>query len=236
MLIPWDSIQLKLTEQETVTTDTVRVNVKATLSVTPEQAERVKTTLEEALAKILETRWEISKALRREDAAGMEQVMAIATVRVKEAAASGLVARLQQASRSGFKLELLDIDYRSPREAIDAAKQRLRKLVYQRAVEEAAVVNQTVVDAGRQWHVHEIQIVERVEDNRLREEMTRNEKVAQMAYRHTSASILGNAEDENEGSPDLSVGGKVVVEGTVTLQRPSVTPPEGGFFSVTPRA
>jgi hypothetical protein len=234
MLIPWDSVQVKVREHEIVPTDTVRVNVKATLSVTPEQADRVKATLAEALAKIVDGHWDISRVLRREDAAGMERVVAVATVRARETAASGLVARLQKAGRSGFKLELLDIAYRPPREAIEAARQRLRKLVYQRAVEETALLNQAIVDAGRPWQVHEIELSEHVEDNRLREGMSREEKASSLAYRHSMRDHV-SADDEEDDSPHLSVGNKVVVEAQVTLQRPAVPPPDGGFFAVWAR-
>lgn len=228
MVIPWDSVQLKITEHETVQSDTVRVKVKATLSVSPEQADHVKTTLAETLSKILDTRWEISHALRRADAAGMERIVTVATVRVKEAMAAGMVARLQAASRSGFKLELLDISYRPPHEAIDAAKQRLRKLAYQRAVEEVATLNQMISDPGRPWQVNDIQLSHRVEDNRVQEEMPRD-GMSSLAYRQRSlASVEDSIED---GSPDLSVGNRIVVEAAITLRRLAIPAPEGGFFA-----
>jgi len=110
----------------------------------------------------------------------------------------------------------------------------LRKLAYQWAVEEVAMINQTITDTGRPWQVHEVQITEHVEDNRLTEGPSRAD-IMRSSSPSSRSFHAQSSEGEDDESPDLSVGNKVIVTAAVTLQRPAVQPPAGGFFAVQPR-
>ncbi|MFG0285346.1 MAG: hypothetical protein ACF8R7_13080 [Phycisphaerales bacterium JB039] len=216
MVIPWDTIEMQVIEHEEVTTDTVRVHVQATLATTSDDAAQANATLVEALTSVIDAKWRISQLLRSADDAGMERLTAIATVRVPEAAAIGLVGRLHKASRSGLNLELRSIEHRAPTEALQAAMRRLRAKVYQRAMEEVELLNTTMPDATTgPWRVGEVNFAERIEDNRR--------KYAHLMRHRTMPS------DDDE-APPLSFGNRVVIESKVLLKRPSVAAPEGGYF------
>ena len=130
MELAWDRITCDLHARRTVTTDTVRVFVQATVTEGGSETAKLRDTIVGALAPVLDGPWSVTNASRAEDDAGMERVRLVATIRVPEPRTSGLVERIRKANRAGLKLELQRVEYRPPRKEIDAALRELRQEIY----------------------------------------------------------------------------------------------------------
>jgi hypothetical protein len=174
-----------------------------------------------ALAQVLQGDWHIMADKRSEDAAGMEQVRLIATIRVQEKETDGLVDRIRRTSRSGLKLHLDRVVYRPPQAAVEEAQLELRKDLYRKALMEARLLNETISDGAAEWRVGQMQIatLEEIEAQRLQ---GRNHNTA-----YSSAAAKERIQEAETGTPGqlrLFIGAKVV------LKRLSLPESPGGFY------
>lgn len=219
--IPWDTVKVEYSLEDTINSASVRVFVRATMLMDPAGAERANETLREALRAVIDERWSISQVDRQEDPTGLEHVVTVATVRVDQELTAGLIARMREASRSGLKLELMRFMQRPPAVEVAAAMKELRRQAYDRANEEADLLNSVLTDPNRIWSVGKMVIEEHLKasDDPMQE----------------SAAYLTRPRDvrrEDFGDDDGSMTSNVVtLKATVILQRPSVEPPAGGFFA-----
>lgn len=228
MQIPWDTVELTIKESETLSIESVRVHVQAVLSISPEQADRSEQELAQVLRSVIDDRWEISSVLRREDEAGMERITALATIRVPERQAVGLVSKLQKASRSGLKLELKSVSYKAPAKELDAAFRRLRERVYARSLEEAKLLNEAMSEPARPWQVGKVTLTQTTEhDQGFRQA---SERVQRMTSAYSRDPFEPDDADDR-----MAVSNRVHVEAQVQLRRPAVPAPEGGFFALRER-
>jgi hypothetical protein len=228
MQIPWDEVTFPLTIEHGIVSDTVRVGVRATLSIAGADAVRVRSMVGEVLGTLLDGEWQFSAVEREEDKSGMEQVVTLATIRVPEHRTGGLVERIARASKPGLKLALVSISARPPKQEIDRARAEVRRQVYERAKEEEARLNQVYAPAtpNEGWRVGSISIKEQlVEPSTSR---GRSQRATREHLSYGSTSLPEPAEDEY--GPDFQVSTRLVVEASVRLKRPSVAPPSGGFF------
>lgn len=225
--IPWDKVYCDLKVEKDIQSDTVRVYVLCTLSVSGSDSGRIRPVLDEALANVLDGKWQFASIERAEDKSGLERVVVIATIRVKEHHAGGLVDRLKQASRAGLQLTLQRLLTRPPRADVDKARLELRRRIYEQALQEAATLNE--VCAGESpWRVGGIRVQEQLHDAEDRRRM-----ISIVAYRSAgSGSTPPGGQREGADLPaDIEVGTRLVIEGSVTLKRPSVALPKDGPFA-----
>jgi hypothetical protein len=160
MELAWDRIVCNLTAHRTVTSDTVRVFVQATLTQGGEEKPELRETILAALGSVCDGPWRVSSVSRAEDDSGMERVRLIATIRVPERQTSGLVERLRKASRSGLKLELNRAEYRPPRKQVEEALRELRQEIYREAQAEADRLNEAMPSDTTPWRVGGAQMTE----------------------------------------------------------------------------
>lgn len=225
MQIPWDEVQCEIRAERDIVSDTVRVVVQASLTLAGQDSAKVRATLSDVLTSVLDGKWQFSSIDRDEDKSGMEQVVTVASARVKEHLTGGLVERLTKVSKPGLRLSLRDIITRPPRSDIDKARVDARRDIYEAAQREAELLNQVYANApsGLSWRVGGIRI-----DEVLVEPARSRRAMAMMARTRYSSSVADHMEDDS--SPDIAVSTRLTLKGTVKLKRPSVEPPEGGFF------
>jgi hypothetical protein len=226
--LPWDEVVCDLVAKKELATETVRVTVVAALTTTAETAPRMRAVVADALKSTLNAEWAFAAVERGEDNSGMERAAVSATTRVREQETAGLVERLKAASKPGLRLTLGAIEYTPPRAEIAAAFRELRRQVYKDAQAEADLLNQDLSTSER-WRVGSIRIETHTEsperpirDPRLREMAS----LGMRMRRSTSASADEEPEDES-----VSAVTRLTVTAKVTLKRPSIPAPEGGYFS-----
>ena len=157
----WDYVHFSTAAEDIVTSDTVRVRVKITCVASGKGASNLIPSVEKALAEVLPGAWQVIPGERKEDAAGMEQVGLLATIRVEETRTDGVVNRIRNINRGGMRMELDDIDYRPPQLAIGRVLADLRQEVYHNAQAEVARLNKSLTGDCGPWRVGKIQISER---------------------------------------------------------------------------
>jgi hypothetical protein len=237
----WDRSTCELKARRTVTTDTVRVFVQATVTQAggdgpgSSAGGKLGDAVTAALVPVLSGPWSVTGATREEDESGMERVRLVATVRVPEQQAVGLTERLRRASRPGMRLELQRIEYRPPRAKIDAALRELRQEIYREARREAEVLNAELPSDTMPWRVGTVQITEQVAP---RAEQFRGAAAAAYAMsRHMSSggykSGGSRLEEGSEVEPAPEAGIQVEVTAKVTLNRLAL--PLEAFFRAARR-
>lgn len=217
--IPWDSVKVEYSLEDTIDSASVRVFVRAMLLVDSAGSETSDEMFRSALRAVLDENWSISQVERTEDPTGLERVVKVATVRIDQKQSAGLITELRRANRSGLKLELMRMMHRPPATDVAAAMKELRQKAYNRANEEADLLNSVFADPDRTWTVGKIMI----EEERLK---TSDEPVCDSAAYLTSPSIRHQVDNNSESF----TSNVVALKATVILHRPSVVPPKGGFF------
>lgn len=223
MSIPWDVVVLRLRAHKQVQTDTVRVFVSGNLLASGDDTGKVKAMLSEALSKVIDGQWSLTTARRGEDPSGMERVSVAASLRVKEHLTAGLVERLKEASRAGLQLHLDRIVTRPPKAEMDKVVEELRQQLYQRARDEAELLNRLLPAAEGKWRVGGIEFAEI--DGEAGH--TLHPEMREMSARFRTSRTDGDA---SEADPDLPVSTRTILEAKVQLKRLSVAAPERGFF------
>jgi hypothetical protein len=217
-----DSIVVQLSAEKSIPSDTVRVSVGITMSVTAAEAGDVRATITSKLKDMLDAEWSLTSLDRRPDASGREQVQAAAVTRVPEAEAACFAYRAKQASTEGFQVIPGLVDYSPPKSVVADAKIELRKKLYEMAHEETILVQQSLKSltsnaADRQWRVAGIDFADAPY-------VVNNSMIRSTASATAHASI-GNAPggayvDGNE----VGLTQKVSLFATVTIARVVVNP------------
>ncbi len=221
MDLAFDRIKLNLVVRREIPTETVRVFVEAVVAVTPEQAAEVPDLIRKTLEGVLPGEWSTSFATRKEDNAGMEQIVLQGSTRVPEAKTAGLADRLRRASRSGLSLKLRHIEFRPPQKQIDEVTKSLRAELYDLARAEADILNQRLPSDTQPWRVGNIAISKNVQ----RPERARSHHSDSYMSRHAHSGEEAAPEDESS----LTVGVRIELLGDITLHRLSALPP--GMFA-----
>jgi hypothetical protein len=220
MEVQWDYVHFDTTAEDVVTSDTVRVRVKITCVAQGKGAANLIPSVQKALAEVLPGAWQVIPGERREDAAGMEQVRLMATIRVEETKTDGVVNRIRNINRGGMRMELDDIDYRPPQLAIGRVLAELRREVYQSAQDEVARLNKALPGDCGPWRVGKIQISERQEAVQVDEAVQDDEPFnafAPQLVRGSRSTRTSKVSPKPVGS-----GLRLRVSGTIMLKRQSV--------------
>lgn len=152
-----DSATVTFTVEEAIVSDTVKVEVKATLAVKAEEAGDVRGQILGALKNVLDTEWAFVSLNRYEDGAGLERVDAVASARIPEAQVAGLAKKAQAASVAGLKITPGQIDYSPARNKVEEAIKGLRRKVYALAQEEAKALQELAGEEAKgKWRVQEV--------------------------------------------------------------------------------
>jgi hypothetical protein len=221
--IPWDVVALRLRAEMQVETETVRVFVSGNLLASGDDTGSTHAMLSAALSKVIDGQWLLSTARRGEDPSGMERVSVAASLRVKEHLTAGLVERLKQASRAGLQLHLDHILTRPPQAEMDKAIADLRQQLYQRARDEAELLNRLIPADEGKWRVGSMEFSEIEAEHASRGSHASRGPQAQ--YREVSSGAPAGSDDPD---PDLPVSTRTILEAKVQFKRLSVAAPERG--------
>lgn len=135
--VPQDIIALKLSAEDYVKVESVKVSVDIT-HVNASGDSRAEILAK--LRKVVDTAWRFSRYSRTDDA-GMERIQATAYARVKESDLNGVTTKIRELTSKGLEFEITDIDYSPTKEQTEAAMTGLRKKIYEKASKEAEGLN-----------------------------------------------------------------------------------------------
>ena len=215
-----DSVVVQLSAEKSIPTDTVRVSVGITLSVTAAEAGDVRTTITSKLKDMLDAEWSLTSLDRRPDASGREQVQAAAVARVPEGDAAGFAHRAKQASTEGFQVLPGAVDYSPPKSVVAEAKEELRKKLYGMAHAEAKLVQESIPandEADRGWRVAGIDFADAPY-------VAQNNMIRGKGLEATAYASIGNAPGAAGGGAEVGLTQKVSLFATVTIARVVVNP------------
>lgn len=138
--VPQDIIALKLSAEDYVKIESVKVSVDVT-NVNASGDSRAEILAK--LRKVVDTAWRFSRYSRTDDA-GMERIQATAYARVKESDLNGVTTKIRELTSKGIEFEITDIDYSPTKEQTEAAMTGLRKKIYEKASKEAEGLNASI--------------------------------------------------------------------------------------------
>jgi hypothetical protein len=199
-----DVVTTVFTAEELVISDTVKTTLKV-VKVDSNNFE-IKTTLKQ----IFDVDWMVSSINRYEDNSGLERIEAIVTARISDNAIGGIGKKVNDTSKAGLKITVVSFDHTPERNRIEAAKENVRKMIYDLAQNEVTLLNNQITFPGaHSWRVGSI-------------EFNRADLGAQNAgaIYHMRAASLEDASAPSGGSSEsLDLSHKVNLTATVKLQR-----------------
>lgn len=152
-----DTATVTFNVEEAIVSDTVKVEVRATMAVAAEDATDVRGQILGALKNVLDVEWAFVSLNRYEDQAGLERVDATATARIPEAQVAGLAKKAQAASVAGLKLIPGQVDYSPARNKVEEVIKTLRRKIYRLAQEEAEALQEAAGKTAKgKWRVQDI--------------------------------------------------------------------------------
>lgn len=141
---PDDIVQLDLTTEGYVTTQTANVSVSVDAAITDDKAATARVEMQKAvndLAKPTGSEWRLTGFNRSQDQTGLTRWQATYEARVAEAALAGINERAVKASKAGMQLRIVNMDFTPTLAETEAKRSELRADLYKRAMEELARVN-----------------------------------------------------------------------------------------------
>lgn len=207
-----DTVNIELTVEEAIVSDTVKVSVNVVLASKAEDATDVRGTITAALKTLVDIDWAFTKLDRKTNRSGLEEVEATATARVSEAFLAGLDARAKEVSKEGLQLKVSDLDYNPARNVVEEAVLRLRKEIYTKAMAEVATLNEVAEYADQvsfeaTWRIGSVSFYEAATPMRSK------------SMRLEAASYAAVACDATGGSAAMDLTQKVSLAATVALVR-----------------
>jgi hypothetical protein len=206
---PQDTISFSLTEESTVSSDTVKISVPVNAIVQNGQSEdELRVTIKDTLKKFIKADWNFGATQRHEIQIGIERCTVTATCRVNERENYSLKERARQVSIPGH-IELGDPspDYSMPNHKLQEAEQELRVRLLKKAKDHAAALSEVV---GIDYRLAEISFGGQSYDTSNRAGSTRP-----AAYGATM-SLAASYEEAGE-SGDIAHSAKIVMTASVHL-------------------
>lgn len=141
---PDDIVQLELSTEGFVTTQTANVSVSVDAAITDDKAPTARMEMQKAvndLAKPTNSEWRLMGFNRSQDQTGLTRWQATYEARIAEAALAGINDRATKASKAGMQLRVVNMDFTPTLAETEAKRSELRTDLYKRAQEELARVN-----------------------------------------------------------------------------------------------
>lgn len=141
---PDDIVQLDLTTEGFVTTQTANVTATVDAAITDDKAATARAEMQKAvndLAKPTGSEWRLTGFNRSQDQTGLTRWQATFEARVAEAALAGINDRAVKASKAGMQLRIINMDFTPTLAETEAKRAELRADLYKRALEELTRVN-----------------------------------------------------------------------------------------------
>lgn len=135
-------VNFQLTAEKWLSTDSAKVYVSVDAILPAAGMPALRNEINQGLKKIADGDWHITTFNRSQTAAGVENVSAMAEVRLKENQLNNLHEIAQQISKTGLQFKIQNIDYSPTLTEIEKTKAALRDEIYQQASSEVSHLNQ----------------------------------------------------------------------------------------------
>lgn len=157
--IPQDTVSVELTVEKFVTSDSVKLELRA-VAVIPDDSFDAKAKILEALEKVSPgAEWYFTAINRVTSNSGQDEVHATVQTRLEDKKLNGIKDRIEAAGYKGLKITQSGIDY-SPRKAqLDEETTKLRSEAYAQAVKQVEALNAVIKDGveNEKWRVGTIE-------------------------------------------------------------------------------
>lgn len=149
--VPDDVIQLDLSVEGFVTTQTANITATVDAAITDDKAASARAEMQKAvtnLAKPAIGEWRLVGFNRSQDQTGLTRWQATYEARVAEAALAGINERAQKLSKAGMQIRIMNTDFTPTLAESEAKRAELRIELYKRAQEELARINAQFPNRG----------------------------------------------------------------------------------------
>lgn len=145
--VPMSSVNMSLTAEEFITSETARLTFLATYAITDPSVD-AKAEVIAAAHKVLDGEWYVTGVQRDESSAGIDTVAYGLAIRVPEAKVATVAQAIKSVNRSGLRFELQTTDYTPTQAQVEEGNRTLRKKIYAKAKEELDILNTETGSSG----------------------------------------------------------------------------------------
>lgn len=197
---PLSMVSMQLYAEGWVDTTEAKITVNVNAAVNSDGLAAVRETIQNQLNQIAKAQWRITQFQRQRDNAGLDRVMIQAEARVPEAELNNVSETVKKLSKPGQQFDVLDIDFTPSNTAVETAKDKVRKSIYQMANDELTRLNELNQDYP--YQIFQIDFI----DTSVQPEplMMANRKLA------ASAQVA---------APEIAVSGKIEMNARVVFAR-----------------
>lgn len=140
------TIQYQLQAEDWVSTSTANVMVSVDASVNQNSTATIQQQINQGLQTIAKGNWQITNLERNQDSSGLENIHVEAQARLPVASVTNVREQAFTLSKPGIKYTVTDTQYAPTQADIQAARMKLRDMLYQQIAAELKMVNQIYGD------------------------------------------------------------------------------------------
>ena len=215
--IPQDTITFQLSDDMTITNDTVKITVPVNVSLVGDLTEETfRQKVRSALSSFINTDWKFGGINRETDSSGIERINFVAVSRITEGMNYDLRGRADRVSTHGLALGTPVIDNSVPPTMILDAERKLRLSIIKRALQEVAEINtETKLDL-RLSHI-DFNAGDPYSATKFSNALRNTKSMSYGSGFISNLSVDASSEDEEETT--LANAHKIAITANVTLSR-----------------
>jgi len=154
---PQDKIILQLQGESWVKTTTANVSINIDGVLDKITVSQMRDEMMHKLAKVSDKDWQISSFSQMQNVSGLEEVHAVAELRIEQSSLSSLQSQVKDISRPGLNFKVANIDFSPSFEDIQNTQGSLREKIYNLVTAEMKRLE--TVYPGRKFAIHTINFI-----------------------------------------------------------------------------
>jgi hypothetical protein len=205
-----DTIKLRLSAEETVINDTVKIVANISGMVTRDRTEpQLREAIRAMLNRFIKAQWQFAGVSRTVHESGFEQISLIASARVPESENRALDKRRLEASTEGLTISRVVPDISFPPSLIKSTEQKLRLAIIAEAIAEARTLGEAL---GRAYRIKRINYFDGIDEANY----SNSNRMSSMSAGATMKTSYGSG---FSGGTDDAIGNaqKLTLAATITL-------------------
>lgn len=153
-----DNVQLNLSAQEWVETQSAKVTVAVNAVLGRNDLVKLRQNIMSNLNKISSAKWHITQFDRSQDNSGLEKLYATASARINQSDLTDLYANAKSVSKPGASYKVLSVQFKPSLQEIEKTKHKLRQNLYAQVMQELKLINQQ--SPQQSYSIHSIRFVD----------------------------------------------------------------------------
>ncbi|MFN3234066.1 MAG: hypothetical protein ACE365_01455 [Gammaproteobacteria bacterium] len=154
-------ISMDLISQQWLKTKTAVITIKIDAAINNNKLSDLYDKVDESLKALIPgASWNVTTFSRKTTTSGLDSVEATAETRIENQSVSGLQGKLKSMSQPGMNFTLEHVDYTPSIKELTQLKNNLRSDIYQQAIAQEKILNQTFSDAH--YVIHRISFMDNI--------------------------------------------------------------------------